>query len=171
MIRCPVLYPRDGPRPTGLCSDVLTAAQAILQLSTVDTSGVLVSRHCNQTKERALFEAEDIRDWRGHDVVDLTGSKIGSLEAVYFDTATEQPTFATVKVGMVGRHRLVFVPLFEATVSPDHVRVRAEKKLVKDAPSISTDGELAAAAEPGIFAHYGLRYEQGESGERRLGRR
>jgi hypothetical protein len=64
-----------------------------------------------------LFEAEDIRDWRGHDVVDPAGSKIGSLEAVYFDTATEQPTFATVKVGMVGRHRLVFVPLFEARVS------------------------------------------------------
>jgi PRC-barrel domain protein len=118
-----------------------------------------------------LFEAEDIRDWRGHDVVDPAGSKIGSLEAVYFDTATEQPTFATVKVGMVGRHRLVFVPLFEARVSPDHVRVTADKKLVKDAPSIDTDGELTAADEPGVFEHYGLRYEPGTSGERRLGRR
>lgn len=37
---------------------------------------------------------------------------------MYFDTATEQPTFATVKVGMVGRPRLVFVPLFAARVSP-----------------------------------------------------
>jgi hypothetical protein len=124
-----------------------------------------------QARECALFEAEDIRDWRGHNVVDSTGSKIGSLEAVYFDTATEEPTFATVKVGMVGRHRLVFVPLFEARVSPDHIRVRAEKKLVKDAPSIDTDGELTAAEEPRIFEHYGLRYEPGASSERRLGRR
>jgi PRC-barrel domain len=119
----------------------------------------------------ALFEAEDIRDWRGHAVVDLLGSKIGSLEAVYFDTATEQPTFATVKVGIVGRHRLVFVPLFEARVSPGHVRVTADKKLVKDAPAIDTDGELTAAQEPAVFEHYGLRYEPGTSGERRLGRR
>ena len=118
-----------------------------------------------------MFDVEDIRDWRDHDVVDAAGSKIGSLEAVYFDTATEQPTFATVKVGMVGRHRLVFVPLFGATVSPGHVRVSADKKLVKDAPFIDPDGELAAADEPGVFAHYGLSYEPGMSGERRLGRR
>jgi hypothetical protein len=119
-----------------------------------------------------MFDAEDIRDWRGHDVVDSAGSKIGSLEAVYFDTATQQPTFATVKVGgLVGRHRLVFVPLFEARVSPDHVRVSADKKLVKGAPSIETDGELTAAQEPAVFEHYGLRYEPGTSGERRLGRR
>lgn len=118
-----------------------------------------------------MFEADDIRDWRGRGVVDAAGSKIGSLEAVYFDTATEQPTFATVKVGVVGRHRLVFVPLFEAKVAPDHVRVTAGKKLVRHAPSIATDGELTAAEEAGVFQHYGLRYEPGASGERRLGRR
>lgn len=118
-----------------------------------------------------MFEAEDIRDWRGRDVVDQAGAKIGSLEAVYFDTATEQPTFATVRVGMVGRRRLVFVPLFQARVSPDHVRVTTDKRRVKDAPSIDTDGELTAAEEPAVFQHYGLRYEPGTSGERRLGRR
>ena len=118
-----------------------------------------------------MFEVEDIRDWREHDVVDEQGSKIGSLEAIYFDTASEQPTFATVKVGMPGRHRLVFVPLAGATVAPQHLRVRADKKLVQDAPSIDTDGELPAAEEPAIFEHYGLIYEPGASGERRLGRR
>lgn len=38
-----------------------------------------------------MLEAEDIRDWRDHAVVDQTGAKIGSLEAVYFDTSTELP--------------------------------------------------------------------------------
>jgi PRC-barrel domain protein len=118
-----------------------------------------------------MFEAEDIRDWRNEDVVDAQGSKIGSLEAVYFDTATERPTFATVRVGMVGRHRLAFVPLQGATVAPRHIRVTTDKKLVKDAPSIDTDGELLAEQEPAIFEHYGLAYRPGASGERRLGRR
>lgn len=118
-----------------------------------------------------MFEPDDIRDWRGQDVVDEAGSKIGSLEAIYFDTATQQPAFASVKVGMVGRHRLVFVPLAHARVAPRHVRVVADKKLVKDAPSIDTDGELTAQAEPDLFAHYGLPYAAGASGERRLGRR
>lgn len=118
-----------------------------------------------------MFEAEDLREWKGKDVVDEQGAKIGSLEAVYFDTATEQPTFATIEVGMIGRHRLTFVPLAGATVSPAHVRVQTDKKLVRNAPSIATDGELVAADEPGIFEHYGLAYQPGATGERRLGRR
>jgi hypothetical protein len=118
-----------------------------------------------------MFEAENIRDWRGLDVVDLDGSKIGPLEAIYVDTGTDQPAFASVTVGMIGRHRLTFVPLDRATVAPTHVRVAYPKKLVKDAFQIDTDGELAAGDEPGLFEHYGLAYQPGASGERRLGRR
>jgi hypothetical protein len=42
------------------------------------------------------------RDWRGHDVVDADGHKIGELEAIYVDTGTDLPSFGTVTVGMVG---------------------------------------------------------------------
>jgi PRC-barrel domain protein len=94
-----------------------------------------------------MFEATDIREWRGHDVVDAEGHKIGELEAIYVDTSTDQPTFATVTVGMPTRHRLTFVPLDHATVGPGYVRVGYDRKLVKDAPSIDTDGELPASDE------------------------
>ena len=102
------------------------------------------------------FEAENIRDWQGRSVVDPTGGKIGSLEAIYVDTVSDEPVFATVVVGMVGRRRLAFVPLTGATVAPDHVRVTVAKDLAKHAPSIDTDGELAAEDEPAVFEHYGL---------------
>jgi len=118
-----------------------------------------------------MFDVDDIRDWRGLPVVDQDGGKIGKLEAVYFDTATEEPTFDTVKVGLPGGGRLVFVPLDGARVSPQSVRVMTDKKTAKDAPSIGTDGELEAAGEPAIYAHYGLDYVLGANGERRLGRR
>jgi hypothetical protein len=118
-----------------------------------------------------MFEADDIRDWRGQDVVDEGNAKIGTLEAVYFDTASQAAAFASVQIGMVGRHRLTFVPLDGARVSPKHLRVMVDKKLVKDAPTIDTDGELDADDEPALFAHYDLAYSPGASGERRLGRR
>lgn len=118
-----------------------------------------------------MFEATNIRDWRDHDVVDADGSKIGVLEAVYVDTGTDLPAFASVKIGIIGRHRLTFVPLAGATVAPSHVRVAYTKKQVKDAPTIDTDGELAATEEPGLFEHYGLTHQPGASGERRLARR
>ena len=48
-----------------------------------------------------MFEAGDIREWRGHDVVDPDDHKIGELEAVYVDTSTDLPAFGTVRVDNV----------------------------------------------------------------------
>jgi hypothetical protein len=72
---------------------------------------------------------------------------------------------------MPTRHRLVFVPLAQATVGPGYLKVAYGKKQVTDAPSIGTDSELPAAGEEAIFKHYGLTYRPGASGERRLARR
>ncbi len=118
-----------------------------------------------------MFEADNIRDWRQHDVIDPEGHKIGELESVYVETSTDVPAFAALRVGMIGRHRLTFVPLDGATVGPDYLRVTYPKKLVKDAPTIDMDGELPAADEPALFQHYGIDYQPGAAGERRLARR
>jgi hypothetical protein len=118
-----------------------------------------------------VFEAANIREWRGHNVVDSGDHKIGELEAVYFDTGSDLPSFGTVKIGMPTRHRLVFVPLDRAIVGPGYVKVAYGRKQVKDAPSIGTDGELPAAGEEAVFTHYGLTHQPGTSGERRLARR
>jgi hypothetical protein len=116
------------------------------------------------------FPAENIRDWRTRDVVDQVGDKLGSLESIYFDTSTDEAAFASIRVGLLN-HRLTFVPLAGAVVSPTYLKVRVDKKQVKDAPSIDLDGELTRDDEPALFQHYGLPYTPGAGGERRLGRR
>jgi hypothetical protein len=68
------------------------------------------------------------------------------------------------------RQRLVFAPLAGATVGPEHLRVAREKKQIKNAPAIDTDGELLAGDESAVFAHYDLAYEAAPD-ERRLARR
>jgi sporulation protein YlmC with PRC-barrel domain len=122
-------------------------------------------------KGLGLFEVDDIRDWVGQAVVDNDGAKIGNLESVYFDTATDEPSFAAVKVGFPGGGRLVFVPLVGARVAPKHIRVMTDKKTAKAAPAIETDGQLDSSTEPTIYAHYSMPYTTGATGERRLGRR
>ncbi|MEU1667688.1 PRC-barrel domain-containing protein [Streptomyces sparsogenes] len=117
-----------------------------------------------------MFEAEDIRKWRDRDVVDREGRKIGSLESIYVDTATDKPAFATVTVGMPTRRRLVFVPLGGATVSPHYLKVTYPRDLVREAPSIGTDDVLPAKQEEAVFTHYDLSYQPGAGGERRLAR-
>ncbi|AUH42062.1 PRC-barrel domain-containing protein [Streptomyces sp. CMB-StM0423] len=118
-----------------------------------------------------MFEAHDIREWRGHTVRGADGGKIGEMEAVYVDTRTDMPSFATVKAGVPGRKRLVFVPLDGASVSPGYLTVAYDKGQVKAAPSIDTDGELTFEEEPAVFKHYEMEYESGAAGERRLARR
>jgi len=118
-----------------------------------------------------MFPAENLRDWRDHDVVDAKGAKIGELESVYVDTTTDEPSFAAVRTGMLGRRRLVFVPLQQAVVSPRYLKVIYPKGLVRSSPSIDTDGELSASDEPALFEHYELAYQPGSNGERRLARR
>jgi hypothetical protein len=118
-----------------------------------------------------MFEVENPRDWIDLPVVDPDNSKVGTLESIYFDTATDQPAFAAITTGILGGSKLVFAPLEGAVVTPKHLKVRFPKKLIKDAPFIATDGELEASQEPNIFAHYGMTYATGSNGERRLGRR
>ncbi|GAA1950956.1 PRC-barrel domain-containing protein [Kitasatospora viridis] len=118
-----------------------------------------------------MIETADIREWREHDVVDPDGKKIGALESVYVDTATDEPSFATVRVGVLSRHRLVFVPLDGARVGPGYLMVAFPKALVRAAPAIDTDGVLPAEEEPAVFAHYQMEYVRGAGGERRLARR
>jgi hypothetical protein len=118
-----------------------------------------------------VIEVGDIREWRTHDVVDPDGHRIGSLEAIYVDTRSDEPAMATVRVGLPTRHHLVFVPLGKAIVGPGYVKVAYPKGLVKDGPAIGTDDVLPAEDEEAIFRHYDLPYLPGADGERRLARR
>src|ERR1700748_2875232 len=118
-----------------------------------------------------MSESANIREWRGHDVVDARGHKIGALEAVYVDTATDLPSFGTVTVGMPTRHRLVFVPLDHAIVGPGDVKGSYDKKQVKDAPRLNPDEKRPAGDEEAFSKHYSRAYEPGAGGERRLARR
>ncbi|WP_369171260.1 PRC-barrel domain-containing protein [Streptomyces sp. R28] len=118
-----------------------------------------------------MIRAADVREWRDRNVIDAQSHKIGVLEAVYVDTTTDEPAMATVRTGLPTRHRLVFVPLGGAIAGPDYLKVGYVRTLVKQAPSIGTDGVLPAEQEEAIFKHYGLAYQPGAAGERQLARR
>jgi hypothetical protein len=108
------------------------------------------------------MDIERIEDWRGQQVVDEDGEKIGKLEDVYRPTGGGDPEFASVKTGLMGRH-LTLVPLRGATVTRDHIRLAIGKALVDDAPHASGEDELTATDEDTLLAHYGLPDPDGRS--------
>jgi hypothetical protein len=110
---------------------------------------------------------EDIKEWRGQDILDAQGEKLGKLDEVYYDTETDVPAFGAVKSGLVGKH-ITLVPLAGASAGQSYIRVATAKAQFKDAPSIDTDAELTAEDEASSYGHFGLEYRPGGAGARRL---
>ena len=91
----------------------------------------------------------------GQDVYDESGDKIGSASEVYLDDETGQPEWVTVRTGLFGTKES-FVPLREADLTNDGLRVHVSKAKVKDAPKIDTDGHLSPQEEQELYRYYGL---------------
>jgi uncharacterized protein YrrD len=114
----------------------------------------------------------NVAEWHGKMLIDRDGEKIGKLQDVYVDVENDEPRFATVKEGFIGRH-LTFVPLGGLSVGPDDLQVTVSKAQVESAPNIEQHGEeLSQADESALYHHFELNHTppQTESG-RRLARR
>jgi uncharacterized protein (TIGR02271 family) len=103
---------------------------------------------------------EDVRTWRGKNVVDSDGSKIGSLEDIYLDRQTGEPQWAAIKTGLFGSN-VSFAPLEGASPIGDDLRIAYSKDQVKGAPNIDADGELSVDEERQLWDYYG----RGDYGE------
>ncbi|MCW2696880.1 MAG: uncharacterized protein JWR62_1965, partial [Modestobacter sp.] len=91
----------------------------------------------------------------GQDVYDESGQKIGSASEVYLDDETGQPEWVTVRTGLFGTKES-FVPIRNADLTDDGVRVPVSKDRVKDAPKIDTDGHLSPQEEQELYRYYGM---------------
>ena len=113
---------------------------------------------------------EDLSEWRGKDVLDPEDQKLGKLEEIYYDVATDQPTFVGIKSGRISKH-LTIVSLQGASVGRDHLRVGWTKSEVKDAPRIDPGAEITEAVEVEAHRYFGFDHVPAGQSGRRLARR
>jgi uncharacterized protein (TIGR02271 family) len=106
---------------------------------------------------------QSIAEWRGQELLDNGGEKIGTIEEIYIDSRTERPEWALVQTGLFGG-KGTFVPLQQASPEAGGVRVPFDKTHVKDAPNVEPDGELSHSEERTLYEHYGVDYGESESG-------
>jgi uncharacterized protein (TIGR02271 family) len=91
----------------------------------------------------------------GADVYDADGSKIGTASEVFLDDQSGNPEWVTVKTGLFGTKE-TFVPIREADLTSDGLRVPVSKEQVKNAPKIDTDGHLSPQEEEELYRYYGV---------------
>jgi len=110
----------------------------------------------------ATLEKDQILQFRGQDLHDSNGDKVGSVEEIYLDDETGAPEWALVKTGLFGS-KSTFVPLRDASTSDGTLRVAFDKATVKDAPKLDADGQLSQGQERELYQYYGLEYSERRS--------
>jgi uncharacterized protein (TIGR02271 family) len=91
----------------------------------------------------------------GADVYDSDGAKIGTASEVFLDDQSGNPEWVTVKTGLFGTKE-TFVPIRDADLTGDGLRVPVTKDAVKDAPKIDTDGHLSPQEEQELYRYYNM---------------
>jgi uncharacterized protein (TIGR02271 family) len=107
-------------------------------------------------------DTREAYEWRGRNVVDQEGAKVGTLEEIYLDQRTDRPEWALIHTGLFGT-KSTFAPLADARLDGEDVRIGYSKQEVKDAPSVDADRDLSPEEEARLYAHYGLDYSEPRS--------
>jgi len=103
------------------------------------------------------IQKDRILEFRGTDLYDNSGDKLGKIEEIYLDAETNEPEWALIHTGLFGTKR-TFVPIGQATESDGSLSVSFDKATVKDAPQVEANGQLSQQEESSLYSHYGLDY-------------
>ena len=109
-----------------------------------------------------LPEPQDFGDygkWPGRAVLDPDGHRLGEVREIFLDDATERPEWVLVELEDGAR----FVPLVDAQVEDDSIRVAQASDRVEAAPSLDVQTELSQDEERRLYTHYGLSYSEDSS--------
>ncbi len=95
--------------------------------------------------------------WTGHDLYDVDGEKIGTIEDIRFGELVGNLQWLVVKTGLFGAKR-IYVPAGEVRSSAGKLVVSYNKDRVKDAPHVKDELASLPEVEEKLCNYYGLDY-------------
>jgi outer membrane biosynthesis protein TonB len=101
----------------------------------------------------------DYANWPGRDVVDASGERLGEVQEIYLDDATDRPEWVLVKTSDGSR----FVPLARGKVDGETIRVAHAATAVASAPALEPSKELTQAEERELYDHYSVAVSEAAS--------
>jgi len=104
---------------------------------------------------------EDYSAWTGRDVLTSGGDRLGAVELIFLDEATDLPEWVLVRLEDGDDN--AFVPLAGASVEERSIRVEADRERIAASPRIDADETLSVADERRLYEHYDLAYSRQES--------
>lgn len=99
-----------------------------------------------QGRVDALYDAQ---------VMSVDGDRLGSVQQVYVDDRTGEPTWVTVRTGWFGGREHP-VPLAGSERTEEGIRVSASGPEIREAPTVEEDEYLDGAKLVELYRYYGL---------------
>ena len=91
----------------------------------------------------------------GMTVIGTDEEKLGRVDAVYYDNATDRPEWVSVRGGLFGT-RVALVPLRRASHDDDVLRVPFDRVQLRHAPHHEPGCELSSEEEADLYRYYGV---------------
>jgi hypothetical protein len=104
---------------------------------------------------------DDFSAWTGRDVLTPDGERLGAVELIFLDEATDVPEWVLVALEEADGSALV--PLAGATVEEQSIRVEQDRERIAAAPRLEVEDTITVAECRRLYEHYGLAYSQEES--------
>jgi hypothetical protein len=104
---------------------------------------------------------EDFSAWTGRDVLAPDGDRLGAVELIFLDEATNAPEWVLVRLD--DADAASFVPLAGASVEEHAIRVEQDRERIAAAPQLEVEDTLTVTECRRLYEHYGLAYSQEES--------
>ncbi len=109
-------------------------------------------------------ELDDPAGLHGVTVVGADGAKLGRVDAVYHDNATDRPEWVSVRHGLFGT-RVALVPLRRAHHADGVLRVPFDQVQLRNAPHHRPGRELSVEEETDLYRHYGVDHRHPATGD------
>src|SRR3954463_11689853 len=107
-----------------------------------------------------LKDFGDYGEWPGRAVLDPSGERLGEVREIYLDDATDRPEWVLVERGDRAPR---FVPLADAHVEADTIRVAQSSARIEAAPALEPSKQLTLDQERELYSHYGVQLDEGVS--------
>lgn len=105
----------------------------------------------------ALPDLAEALAWRGSELDDAGGRRIGRVAGLYADAAEGGPVWLVVGAGRRWRRsKTVVVPLRECAAMPGRVWTAQGREAVLGSPTVDASRPLLREHEAAICAHYGV---------------
>jgi hypothetical protein len=104
---------------------------------------------------------EDFSAWTGRDVLAPDGERLGAVELIFLDEATDVPEWVLVRLD--DADTMSFVPLAGASVEEHAIRVEQDRNRIAAAPQLEVEDTLTVTECRRLYDHYGLAHSQEES--------